>query len=83
MNMDLFLTGLGWVGAAGLLIAFFLNSTKRLSSDSNLYQLLNFAFAGMLAVNAYYIGSIPFLIVNSFWAGIALVSMYNSKSGKS
>ena len=80
--MDLFLTGLGWVGAAGLLIAFFLNSSKRLSSDSNLYQLLNFAFASMLAVNAYYIGSIPFFIVNSFWAGIALFGMYKNRSKK-
>jgi len=73
--MDVFFQVLGWVGAFGLLLGFYLNSSNRLSSDSRTYQLMNLIPAVMLAANAYYIGSIPFLIVNVFWAGVAILSL--------
>ena len=78
--MDVLLQGLGWVGAFGLLSAYFLISTKRLSPDSAKYQWLNLVSAIMLAINAYYIGSIPFIIINVFWAIVAAVSL--AKAGK-
>ena len=79
--MDIILQGLGWVGAAGLLSAYFLISTKRLSPDSIKYQWINLISAIMLAINAYYIGSIPFIIINVFWAIVAAMSLI--KTGKS
>ncbi len=73
--MNILFQSLGWVGAFGLLSGYFLNSTNRLSSDSRVYQWLNFISAVMLAINAYHINSIPFLIINCFWAVVALLSI--------
>jgi len=78
--MDILFQGLGWVGAFGLLSGYFLNSTNRLSSESRVYQWLNFIAALMLAINAYHINSIPFLIINCFWAMVALLSIVKKKS---
>jgi len=80
--MDIFFQGLGWVGAFGLLTGFYLNSSKKLSTDSRSYQLMNLIPAMMLAANAYYIGSIPFLIVNVFWAGVAVMSILKKPNTK-
>jgi len=73
--MEILMQGLGWVGAFGLLSAYYLNSTKKLSPDSRTYQWINLTCAVMLAINAWYINSIPFLIINAFWAIVALVSL--------
>jgi len=78
--MEILLQGLGWAGAFGLLSAYYLNSTKRLNTDSAKYQWLNLVSASMLAINAYHIGSIPFIIINVFWAIVATISL--SKSNK-
>ena len=73
--MNIILQGLGWIGAFGLLSGYFLNTTGRLNSDSATYQWLNFVSAVMLAINAYFINSIPFLIINVFWAIVALMGI--------
>lgn len=70
---------LGWLGAFGLLTAFFLNSRKILTSDSTTYQLLNLVCALMLTVNAYHIGSYPFVVINVFWAIVALLGLVKPK----
>lgn len=79
--MEIVLQALGWIGAFGLLSAFYLNSTKKLSVDSAKYQSINLISAIMLAINAIYIGSIPFVIINVFWAIVAAISL--SKLSKS
>ena len=78
--MNFIFQGLGWVGAIGLLIGYFLNSTGRLSSDSRLYQCINLICATMLAANAFYIDAIPFIIINCFWAGVALLSLLKKQN---
>ncbi len=74
--MDLLFQMCGWVGALGLLTAFYLNSTNKINANSKIYQWMNFSSAIMLTVNAFYINSYPFIIINIFWAGVALLSMY-------
>jgi len=76
--MEILLQGLGWLGAFGLLSAYYLNSTKKISADSAKYQWLNLISAIMLAINACYIGSIPFIIINVFWAFVAAISLGKS-----
>ena len=73
--MEILIQGLGWAGAFGLLSAYYLISTKRLSAGSAKYQWINLISAIMLAINAYYIGSIPFIIINVFWAIVAAISL--------
>ncbi len=67
---------MGWVGAFGLLLAFYLNSTNRLTSNTLKYQWLNLISAVLLAINAFWIESIPFVIINVFWAVIAVSTIW-------
>lgn len=73
--MDIFFQLFGWLGALGLLVAFFLNSRQLLNSDSKSYQWMNFISAAMLMTNAYHIGSYPFIVINLFWAIVAFIAL--------
>ncbi len=73
--MDLLFQIFGWLGAAGLLTAFFLNSRNILTVNHQAYHWLNFICALMLIANAYDINSYPFIVINAFWAVVALVSI--------
>jgi hypothetical protein len=74
--MDIVFQVFGWLGAFGLLLAYFLNSRKILTSDDKKYQWINLIFASLLVLNAYHIRAYPFLIINLFWAIVALVSLF-------
>jgi len=80
--MEILLEAFGWVGAFGLLSAFYLISSKRVTADSPVYQWLNLICAIMLAINAYHISSIPFFIINAFWAIVAIISLSKSNFSK-
>ena len=73
--MDILFQSLGWIGAFGLLTAYYLNSSKRLNTETTSYQWINMICATMLAINAFHIGSIPFLIINVFWSFVAILSL--------
>jgi hypothetical protein len=60
-------TIIGTVGLSLILIAFILNSFKLLSTDTQLYNLLNVVGGGLLIYYAAKLGSIPFLILESVW----------------
>jgi hypothetical protein len=80
--MDLLFQMCGWVGAVGLLAAFYLNSSNKLSATGKPYQLVNFISAILLTINAFYINSYPFIIINIFWAGVALMSLVKMNKSK-
>jgi hypothetical protein len=64
--------GLGWLGAAVLLFAYFLVSSRRVHGGSLLYQGLNAAGSVLLGVNSLYYGAAPSAFVNAVWLGIAV-----------
>jgi len=75
MNFDIY-TIIGWVGATLIILAYFLLSTKKLKSDSIIYSLLNlFGGVGIL-ISAFYAGLWPVVVLNIFWIGIAIFSIY-------
>lgn len=63
---------IGVLGMTLILIFFFLIQVKKISQDNLIYDLGNFFGAGLLSVYAFYIGSIPFLILNLLWSFVAL-----------
>ena len=65
-------TIIGIVGSTIILITFILNEFHKLDSESIIYDFANFVGAGLLAFYAYLLSSIPFLILNLVWAGVAL-----------
>ena len=66
---------LGWFGAALLLGAYALVSSKRLEGDSVAYQSLNLAGSALLIVNSAYYGAYPSVGVNVVWIGIAVFTI--------
>ncbi len=71
------MTTTDWVGTFGvtiLLIAFFLNLTKRISSDSILYIGLNLAGAGIALIASILLNYWPFIILEAVWTLVSLVS---------
>ena len=66
---------LGVAGMITLLIGFVLNLFKFVHADSVLYDLLNVLGCACLAVYAYALGSIPFLILELIWGIFSLYEL--------
>ena len=64
------------VGVIILLIAFLLNLYKKLPASSKTYGLLNLIGAGICCFASYMISFYPFVILESIWAFVALVSLF-------
>ena len=69
----------GWAGAAMVLAAYFLVSTKRLPGDSVLFQLLNLFGSALILLNSFHFGALPSVGVNCVWILIAAYSLYHSR----
>lgn len=64
------------IGVSMLLIAFYLNLNKKLSTESKWYTGLNFAGAALCGFSSYLIHFYPFVILESVWAAAALISFF-------
>ncbi len=75
--MELAIDILGWIGSATYLLAFALNSAKKVNSDSFTYQGMNI-FAG--TVMTYYTfteGAYAATALNTVWALIGVFTLAN------
>jgi hypothetical protein len=75
MNQNVLIDLIGWTGAASLLAAYALVSTRRLAGDAVAYQFLNLTGGAFLIVNSSYYGAFPSVGVNLFWIGIAVFAL--------
>jgi len=71
----------GWIGAAVLLLAYGLLSTRKTGSDSAVYQWLNLAGSALLVVNSLFYGAYPSSGVNIVWISIALYALFRKGLG--
>lgn len=62
------------IGVTLLLIAFFLNLKKIMSTDSKWYSGLNIVGAALCGYSSYLIGFYPFVILEGVWVLAALSS---------
>jgi hypothetical protein len=67
---------LGWAGAALVLAAYALVSTKRLAGDGATFQLMNIVGAVGLAWNSAASRAWPSVAINVAWVGIGALAMY-------
>ena len=74
-NQKLLLDIAGWAGAALLLAAYWMVSTKRVAGDSVGYQSLNIVGSILLLANTAYYGAYPSAFVNLVWLGIAVYAV--------
>ena len=75
LMMDIF----GWMGAALLLIPYFLVSTGKVTGDSRNFQLSNIAGGVLLTANSLFYGALPSVFVNLVWIGIGISSLLKLK----
>ena len=67
---------LGWAGAAVLLAAYALVSTKRITGDGAVFQSLNMFGGAALAINSAVNGAWPSAALNVVWVAIGAVAMF-------
>lgn len=79
MSIDLVIYLIGWVGAAALIIAYALVSSKRLSGQAIPFQVLNLFGGILLIVNTLYYRAYPSSFLNLVWAGIALATIVRAR----
>ena len=65
----------GSIGVGLLLLAFFLNVFRKISTDSYIYILLNIAGAAISGYASYLIDYWPFVILEGTWALVAVVAL--------
>jgi hypothetical protein len=75
MNNYIWFDAIGWAGAAFLLVAYAMISSKKLEVDSTGYQLLNIIGSLFLVANTIFYRAYPSSFVNVIWAGIAVFSI--------
>jgi hypothetical protein len=71
------------VGVIILLIAFLLNLFNKLSADSKAYKLMNFIGAATCGYSSYLISFYPFVVLESIWSIVALISLFRVPRGTS
>ncbi len=75
MNNQIWFDAVGWLGAAALLFAYAMVSSRKMEADSAPYQLLNIAGSLLLVLNTIFYRAYPSSFVNLIWAGIAIFSI--------
>ena len=75
MNNHIWFDAIGWLGAAALVVAYAMVSSKKLEGDSTVYQLLNIVGSLLLAANTVFYRAYPSSFVNLIWTGIAVFSI--------
>jgi hypothetical protein len=70
---------LGWIGAAGLLSAYWLVSTHRAAGSSRTYQGMNLLGATLVLVNSLYYGAYPSVGVNAAWIVIGAYALARAR----
>ncbi len=66
----------GWLGAALLLLAFFLNARQIIAADSKPYLITNLSGSLLLFCNSYIIKAWPFVVINLFWACVSIFALW-------
>ena len=75
MNSHVWFDAIGWAGAAALLVAYAMVSSKKFEGDSIPYQFLNVVGSLLLAANTIFYRAYPSSFVNLIWMGIAIFSI--------
>ncbi len=69
----------GWIGAAELLVAYFLVSKGTIAGDSLKYQALNITGSVLLTINCANSGAWPSVIANAFYLLVGINILFTVK----
>lgn len=71
----------GSVGVALLLLAFFLNLFKVVSSESKVYAWLNIVGAFVSCYASLLIDYVPFVVLEGVWGIVAVIGLIRNRRG--
>jgi hypothetical protein len=63
------------IGVSLILLAFFLNTFKYVSDNSNLYFILNIVGGAFACYGSVLLNSLPFIILEGTWSVVALIGL--------
>lgn len=69
----------GWLGAALLLLAYYLVSAGKVRGSSIRYQALNIVGSLLLGTNAFYYGAMPSVGIDVAWIGIGVLALIHRR----
>lgn len=75
--MKIFIEVIGWIGSVEVILAYALNSSQKLKSDSAMFQWLNLTGAIFLIANTAYNGAYPSMVINIVWVAVAVVALFS------
>lgn len=75
MNRTLISEIAGWLGVGAIVAAYLMVSFKLVDSDDAVYQILNLVGALLIAWISYRKRLLQTVVLNVFWAAIALVAL--------
>jgi hypothetical protein len=80
--LDVFtVAGLG--GAGVLIVAYFANQLRWLSSEHFAFPLLNLVGASLILVSLFSAWNLPSVVIEAFWIAISLIGLYRSVNWRS
>ena len=68
---------LGFVGVFQILLAYFLNVTKKVSTNSLVFILLNLVGASFACLASILLNYLPFVVLEGIWTLVSLYSLLN------
>ncbi len=74
---EILVDGMGWLGAALLLIPYYLVSAGKIGGKSKSFQLGNLSGSIFLMINSLYYGALPSVFVNIVWITIGITTLLN------
>ncbi len=77
--MEIIIEMAGWVGMFMVVLAYYLDSNKKIDSGSKIYQTLNLLGAIGVGINVFHQQAWPALILQIVWAMIAIISLLKKK----
>lgn len=66
----------GWIGMILVLTAYFLISFNKISSQKNIYQVLNLLGVLGIGINVFAQKAWPVFVLECIWATIAIISLF-------
>ena len=66
-------------GVSLILLAFLLLTINKLKPEDKTYNVLNLAGAALAGYGSYLINAIPFVILESVWALVAIYALFKNR----
>lgn len=79
MSYKIIFEMIGFIGTAGILIAFYLLTNKKLTANCQKYYVLNIVSSLLLMISFIYSNAYSGITLQAIWIGISIYGIWRSK----